>query len=205
MSHRAGRNELCPCGSGKKMKACHPGGVAPVAKNRKILLIGLGVAAVAVIGAATMRGDTAAPLRTNPTRPMNSPVRNTSVPPTQPAGAAKPGTAQPGPAPPGKVWSVEHGHWHDAPGAAAQSSGAPVAPNQNQPVVLNAPQKSATANPAQPTRNVPQPSGIAPPGNVWSPEHGHYHDPPKTQPTGTAQPATQTAPATPPAQKPGPN
>ena len=25
------------------------------------------------------------------------------------------GSGQPGQAPPGKVWSVEHGHWHDAP------------------------------------------------------------------------------------------
>jgi len=25
------------------------------------------------------------------------------------------GTQQPGQAPPGKVWSAEHGHWHDAP------------------------------------------------------------------------------------------
>jgi hypothetical protein len=24
------------------------------------------------------------------------------------------GSPQPGPAPPGKVWSTEHGHWHDA-------------------------------------------------------------------------------------------
>lgn len=204
MAHRAGRNDLCPCGSGKKMKACHPGGVAPVAKNRKILLIGLGVAAVAVIGAATMRGDTAAPLRTNPTRPMSSPARNTSAPPTQPAGAAKPGTAQPGPAPPGKVWSVEHGHWHDDPGAA-QASGAPLNASQNQPVVLNAPQSRDVANPNQPARaNIPQPSGIAPEGKVWSPEHGHYHDAPKTQPAGSATPATPPAPATP-AKGTGPN
>lgn len=25
------------------------------------------------------------------------------------------GNQQPGQAPPGKVWSAEHGHWHDAP------------------------------------------------------------------------------------------
>lgn len=25
------------------------------------------------------------------------------------------GNQQPGEAPPGKVWSAEHGHWHDAP------------------------------------------------------------------------------------------
>ena len=55
-----------------------------------------------------------------------------------------PGTARPpGPAPPGKIWSAEHGHWHDAAG-----------------------QEPAPA------------PGAAPPGKVWSEEHGHWHDAP---------------------------
>ena len=53
---------------------------------------------------------------------------------------ASPGAEQPDGAPPGKVWSVEHGHWHDA----------------------------ATGGSAPP--------GTAPPGKVWSAEHGHWHD-----------------------------
>jgi len=59
----------------------------------------------------------------------------------------------PGPAPPGKVWSEEHGHWHDAP----------LAP---------------TTLPSQPGITEPksQPPGDPPPGKVWSPEHGHWHD-----------------------------
>jgi hypothetical protein len=53
-----------------------------------------------------------------------------------------PGAAPPtGPAPPGKVWSVEHGHWHDAQ-----------------------------------VEGIPAPQGPPPPGKVWSAEHGHWHD-----------------------------
>jgi hypothetical protein len=52
----------------------------------------------------------------------------------------------PGPAPPGKVWSKEHGHWHDL-----------------------TPKSGPTSIPGEP----PSP---APPGKVWSKEHGHWHD-----------------------------
>ena len=64
----------------------------------------------------------------------------------------------PGPAPPGKVWSSEHGHWHDAP-------------------VTSIPQ-SIPLNPQSPTVPVSEPPGPAPPGKVWSPEHGHWHNAP---------------------------
>ena len=47
-----------------------------------------------------------------------------------------------------RVWSEEHGHWHDAGGESA-------------------------ATPATP---MPQPPGPAPAGKVWSSEHGHWHD-----------------------------
>jgi hypothetical protein len=50
---------------------------------------------------------------------------------------------------PGRVWSEEHGHWHDLPGARDPDA-APV----------------------------PQPPGPVPPGKVWSAEHGHWHDAP---------------------------
>ena len=55
-------------------------------------------------------------------------------------------------APPGKVWSEEHGHWHDI-------NPAPTVPQQN--------------------LNIPRPKGPAPEGKVWSEEHGHWHDIPK--------------------------
>lgn len=190
MSQKAGRNDLCPCGSGKKMKACHPEGVTPASKNRNLIIIGAVVAVVAVSAAAMMR-ETPPPMQSAPTRPSTMPVNNATAPATQGAG-----TPQPGPAPPGKVWSPEHGHWHDDPAAgaagaagAAASRSVQVNPGQNQPLQIPSPQ-----NPNQARPNTPQPPGPAPEGKVWSPEHGHWHDAPKTN----------TAPATP-AQGSGPN
>jgi hypothetical protein len=98
-----------------------------------------------------------------------------SASPRQAAGGALPAgntprPQPPGPTPPGKVWSPEHGHWHDANPAGAspiqvQSSQAPInVPAQPQ---------------LQPTTPQPQPPGAPPPGKVWSPEHGHWHDAPK--------------------------
>ena len=56
--------------------------------------------------------------------------------------------------PPGKVWSPEHGHWHDAP------------------TVIN-------PTPSEPsTELIPQPPGEVPDGKIWSPEHGHWHNAP---------------------------
>ena len=40
----------------------------------------------------------------------------------------KPAPQPPGQVPPGKVWSVEHGHWHDAPGALTTPAPAPATP-----------------------------------------------------------------------------
>ena len=60
--------------------------------------------------------------------------------------------------PPGKVWSPDHGHFHDAP-----STSTPL---------------SAPLNPQSPTVPTSEPPGPAPPGQVWSPDHGHFHDAP---------------------------
>lgn len=59
-------------------------------------------------------------------------------------------------APPGKVWSEEHGHYHDI--------------NTNQTAM-----PSINSN-IQNNLNVPQPDGPIPEGKVWSKEHGHWHD-----------------------------
>jgi len=66
--------------------------------------------------------------------------------------------------PPGKVWSEEHGHYHDvnAPAGNPAQGGTPSGPQGTLP--------------GQSGQNVPEPAGQAPPGKVWSPEHGHYHD-----------------------------
>tara|TARA_B100001750_G_scaffold87185_1_gene68796 strand:- start:171 stop:542 length:372 start_codon:yes stop_codon:yes gene_type:complete len=61
-----------------------------------------------------------------------------------------------GSAPPGKVWSEEHGHYHDV--------------NTNRPPIPPMPSG------AQKTLNIPQPEGPVPEGKVWSREHGHWHD-----------------------------
>ncbi len=59
-------------------------------------------------------------------------------------------------APPGKVWSEEHGHYHDI--------------QTNLPPVPDMPPG------VQQKVNIPQPEGPVPEGKVWSKEHGHWHD-----------------------------
>ncbi|HEV7767368.1 MAG TPA: SEC-C metal-binding domain-containing protein [Thermoanaerobaculia bacterium] len=147
---RVGRNETCPCGSGKKFKGCCEG------KNTfpKGLIVLLVVLALIAGVAFIPRGD-------------RSSTSVSNLPAAAPAPPAKPGPQPSGPVPPGKIWSVEHGHWHDAaapnmaPASAIkieQTSGAPLRP-------------TVAAN--------PQPAGPAPAGKVWSVEHGHWHDAPK--------------------------
>jgi hypothetical protein len=82
------------------------------------------------------------------------------------------GSGPPGPAPPGKVWSTEHGHWHDAqPVDGGQPAG-------TQPVTSGVSRPDTGNQPALPQglAGTPQPPGEAPPGKVWSAEHGHWHD-----------------------------
>ena len=79
---------------------------------------------------------------------------NNSIPTSViPQDRARSVTPPPGEAPPGKVWSPEHGHWHNI--STNSTSMLPGAES-------NIPQ--------------PQPLGEAPPGKVWSSEHGHWHD-----------------------------
>ncbi len=125
------RNDSCHCGSGKKYKNCHG------KKSRTpsyVWLLLLGVAAIVAIVVLDGKERMPSPA-SNPVTPQNR------VPATQP-----------GVAPPGKVWSAEHGHWHDAPKENTQ----PAAPST-------------------------QPPGPAPAGKVWSTEHGHWHDSAQTE------------------------
>ena len=84
--------------------------------------------------------------------------------PARAASRARP----PGPAPAGKVWSAEHGHWHDAAPATA-------------PVQVNVPPVQSGGQPLLATTSTPkpQPPGPVPAGKVWSPQHGHWHDAPR--------------------------
>jgi len=72
---KAGRNDPCPCGSGKKFKRCHgvEGGVSTGSRLILLAVAGAMLAAI-LVGIANFTGEPAAG---------------------------------------GRVWSAEHGHWHD--------------------------------------------------------------------------------------------
>ncbi len=80
---KVGRNDPCPCGSGRKYKNCCEGKTAAkdalYSKGLPILLGAVLVSVVVLIGAAFY-------------------------------------SSAPTDARAGRVWSAEHGHWHDASG-----------------------------------------------------------------------------------------
>jgi hypothetical protein len=109
---KVGRNDPCPCGSGRKYKHCHQqvqaegkGDWTRWAVYVLAIAFGLGLSGF-VYGVVRAPDD-------------------------------------------GRVWSAEHGHWHNADGSEMRPGGGTP---------------------------VPQPPGPAPEGKVWSPEHGHWHD-----------------------------
>ena len=80
---KVGRNEPCPCGSGKKYKQCCEGKTDPKAARRSQLLLGALMLVVILLVISVVNG-------------LSSTDRaNTD---------------------PNRVWSPEHGHWHDASG-----------------------------------------------------------------------------------------
>lgn len=81
---KIGRNELCHCGSGKKYKNCHQQIDSQKGPSKKNLVIGSIIAVIFLIVVITVY------------------VSNQSS-----------GNGAPGTAPAGKVWSEEHGHWHN--------------------------------------------------------------------------------------------
>ncbi len=79
---KTGRNDPCPCGSGKKYKQCCEGKAAErttFLTKWSAVILGILVLLVAVGTVVSFFSDD---------------ERNS--------------------APPGKVWSPDHGHWHDA-------------------------------------------------------------------------------------------
>jgi hypothetical protein len=101
------------------------------------------------------------------------------------AGSTRP-ASQPGAAPAGKVWSPEHGHWHDAK-SAGDSSPIKIDMNPSSPAVRTENgairiDGNALAAAADEMRLPGQPDGPAPEGKVWSTEHKHWHDKPGTPP-----------------------
>lgn len=79
----------------------------------------------------------------------------------------------------GRVWSAEHGHWHDANGrelgaslpvpGAAPVDGAVWSAEHGHWHDANGQEIPAAASSSGP------PPGPAPAGKVWSPEHNHWH------------------------------
>ena len=155
---KTGRNSVCHCGSGLKYKQCC-GPKEGSGKSSVVLIIG----AVLICGAVVL----AFFARNSNQLPSNAIPVGSGAPAAQ-GQTGTPGAPQPpGPAPEGKVWSVEHGHWHDAPGQTAQPAG-------TVPTAGQGTGQGVQPAPAQP--GSPQPPGPAPAGKVWSVEHGHWHD-----------------------------
>jgi hypothetical protein len=122
--------------------------MASTAQKNRLMLT---VIVVAAIGLGAFYYLTRSDESSSPATP---PPQQLQTQPTQAQGRIQ---QPPGPAPEGKVWSPEHGHWHDAPGTTPAST---------------------------PGQLTPQPPGPAPEGKVWVPEHGHWHDAPKTKVVG---------------------
>lgn len=83
---RVGRNDVCPCGSGKKYKTCHGiKAMVSTQRNKTFWMIGVLIALFisAIYGLFNKSEESGS------TRPE-------------------------GQAPVGKVWSAAHGHWHDS-------------------------------------------------------------------------------------------
>lgn len=186
-NERIGRNETCTCGSGKKYKACCGAKlereaavvVAPQRSPFPWSMVALGVVVLGMGAYAAIQLSKPEPANTDATAvtapgvpPM--PMPKIEFAPQTGAGSVLPGTPPPaltptaftpqppGEAPPGKVWSPEHGHWHDQ-----------VTETTTMGALTGAANPAAAPGPAPFT---PQPAGPVPEGKEWSAAHGHWHD-----------------------------
>src|SRR5687768_5853634 len=116
---KSGRNELCSCGSGKKTRHCH--GEAQKTSHAPAILV---AAVVLVGGGMIVAGLNRRDAKANPAPPPSA-VTQTSAPSTA-APLTASNTPAPGPAPQGKVWSPEHGHFHDPNAKAAAQAPSPI-------------------------------------------------------------------------------
>ena len=96
---KTGRNEICHCGSGKKFKQCHQ-----LRKNsQSTQLLYLAFISMAIVTTFFFGNEIFKPDDTlSGLSPKPFSIKNTQT-------LKRPK----GDAPPGKIWSVEHGHWHN--------------------------------------------------------------------------------------------
>ena len=81
-------------------------------------------------------------------------------------------------------------HFLSKPPVAPMQATSPAAATPPAQTLLTPPQQQQQYTPA------PQPPGEAPPGKVWSVEHGHWHDAPSPLPIPALDPATVAPVAT---------
>ena len=137
MNNKLGRNDSCHCGSGKKFKACHG---QFNNKSQHLWIIAIVLVSI-VLWFFFFDSGQLFTSKSSSSNSSNYQTPNRLSPPSDTA-------------PPGKVWSPEHGHWHNVSDNILSS--------ENPNPLLD---KVKT-----------QPNNEAPPGKVWSPEHGHWHD-----------------------------
>lgn len=140
--------------------------MASNATKNRIMWIVLLICAIGVVGVVYFTDQAIESTAPDPAQQALPQVGNTSG--SSPFVSAP---QPPGDAPPGKVWSVEHGHWHDSA-------------NPNLQTTIQAGESTSVFPSFTPAQ---QPDGDPPTGKVWSAEHGHWHDAPGqstiTQPT----------------------
>jgi hypothetical protein len=231
MSSNIRQQDPCPCGSGKRYKNCC-GKQGAKSSFRKWTGLKLSVLVIVVLGGGAVAYMIFSKPTITPLEVITTETPPKSVQPLQPqpvdsvregkvwssehghwhdapGTAASPGSRAnpievtagttlglagdltpqpPGPAPAGKVWSPEHGHWHNAPGASSPS-GSPTNPIPITP----------GTTPGSGGELTPQPPGPAPAGKVWSPEHGHWHNAPgAATPSGSGTNKIDITPRKPP-------
>ena len=157
MAKKIGRNDPCLCGSQRKFKHCCFGKGLRIHRGKYALylLFFSCVVAASILAAYKSwneRSRTGQSSEVSATKNFQ-PLLGARFPSEGSATKGSLTLQPPGPVPEGKVWSSEHGHWHDAPGANVASEGSDT--------------KSGL---------YPQPPGPVPEGKVWFPEHGHWHD-----------------------------
>ena len=104
---KVGRNEPCHCGSGKKFKQCHD--KKNTGNINQLYFIGFSfLVFMLLMFFSSSNSNEHSSAANKSTQPFNLQENKLTKKPE-------------GKAPPGKVWSVEHGHWHDSPTSMPES------------------------------------------------------------------------------------